>query len=239
MYSALAGWWPVLSSPGDYREEAEFYAAIINANRPGCRDVLELGSGGGNNASHLKKHFRMTLVDVSAGMLKVSRRLNPECRHARGDMRSVRLGRTFDAVFVHDAVSYLTSTRDLEKLFRTAAAHLNKGGCLLVVPDFFKETYKPVTRHGGHDRGKKSLRYLEWHFDPDPADTTFECHFAFLYKGPRGPVRIEHDRHVMGLFPKSVWIGLLRRCGFRVHAVPIFLSEEESGVYQALAALKK
>ncbi len=33
-----------------------------------------------------------------------SRELNPDCEHVLGDMRTLRLGRTFDAVFVHDAV---------------------------------------------------------------------------------------------------------------------------------------
>ncbi|MHC4615594.1 MAG: class I SAM-dependent methyltransferase, partial [Planctomycetota bacterium] len=57
--------------------------------------VLELGSGGGNNASHLKKWFDMTLVDLSPHMLEVSRALNPECSHQQGDMRTVRLGTLF------------------------------------------------------------------------------------------------------------------------------------------------
>jgi SAM-dependent methyltransferase len=237
MYSSLAEWWPVLSSPDDYREEAAFFAAIMKANCRPCHDVLELGSGGGNNASHLKKHFTMTLVDISPGMLRVSRKLNPECRHVMADMRKVRLHRTFDAVFIHDAVMYLTSIRDLTHLFRTAWIHLRKGGGALIVPDYFKETYQPVTRSGGHDRGQKSMRYLEWHFDPDPGDHTIECHFAFLLKDRR--VRIEYDKHVMGLFPKAVWLKLLRRAGFRVTIIPISHSELEPGIYQALAAVKK
>src|SRR5947199_313515 len=76
-------------------------------------EVLELGSGGGHNAVHLKARFTMTLVDLSAGMLDMSRRLNPECEHHQGDMRTVRLGRTFDAVFVHDAVDYMLTEDDL------------------------------------------------------------------------------------------------------------------------------
>jgi hypothetical protein len=55
---------------------------------------------------HLKARFAMTLVDLSGEMLAVSRRFNPECEHLQGDMRTVRLGRAFDAVFVHDAVDY-------------------------------------------------------------------------------------------------------------------------------------
>ena len=93
LYRDLADWWPVLSAPEEYAEEAQFYArTLAAASASPIRTVLELGSGGGNNALHLKQHFEMTLVDLSQGMLAVSRALNPECEHVPGDMRSVRLG---------------------------------------------------------------------------------------------------------------------------------------------------
>jgi ubiquinone/menaquinone biosynthesis C-methylase UbiE len=110
LYEELASWWPLMSSPAEYEEEAAFYGTTLAA---ACdtppRTVLELGSGGGNNASHLKAYYEMVLVEPSAGMLNVSRALNPECEHVQGDMRTVRLGRQFDAVFVHDAVVYMTT----------------------------------------------------------------------------------------------------------------------------------
>ena len=85
MYDELAGWWPLLSAPAVYAEEAELYRRLLveAADRPPVT-VLELGSGGGNNASHLKAHFQLTLVDLSPGMLAVSRELNPECEHVQG-----------------------------------------------------------------------------------------------------------------------------------------------------------
>src|SRR5690348_819924 len=97
LYGALAEWWPLISSPEDYRDEAAFFANLLAADGA-TKTVLELGSGGGNNALHLKEHFEMTLTDVSSGMLEVSRKLNPELEHIEGDMRTLRLGRTFDAV---------------------------------------------------------------------------------------------------------------------------------------------
>src|SRR6185295_7097869 len=97
LYDELAQWWPLLSDPADYVEEAAFFQAQLLAACDGSpRTMLELGSGGGNNASHLKTRFVMTLVDRSPGMLAVSRALNPECEHVEGDMRTVRLGREFD-----------------------------------------------------------------------------------------------------------------------------------------------
>src|SRR5688572_8259894 len=99
LYSEFAAWWPLLSAPEDYAFEAEFYRrTLVEACTSPPRSVLELGSGGGNNASHLKTHFEMVLVDQSPGMLEVSRQLNPECLHVTGDMRSTRLSREFDAV---------------------------------------------------------------------------------------------------------------------------------------------
>ncbi len=77
-----------MSSPADYEEEAAFYERVLIESCDGeCRHVLELGSGGGNNASHMKKRFTMVLADRSPRMLAVSRALNPECEHVEGDMR--------------------------------------------------------------------------------------------------------------------------------------------------------
>ncbi|MDQ3982493.1 MAG: class I SAM-dependent methyltransferase, partial [Actinomycetota bacterium] len=128
LYTRLAEWWPLLSPPAEYEEEAELYRELLadSAAIP-VEDVLELGSGGGNNASHLKQGFRMTLADLSPEMLAVSRRLNPECEHVRGDMRTIRLGRTFDAVFVHDAIAYMTNEDDLAAALRTVAEHCKRG----------------------------------------------------------------------------------------------------------------
>jgi hypothetical protein len=69
----------------------------------------------------------------------------------------------------------------------------------LFCPDHVQETFRPSTSHGGHDVGDRSLRYLEWSYDPDPDDTTTVTSFAFLLKDGAGPVRCEQDEHVLGL----------------------------------------
>jgi len=150
-YGDLAEWWPLISPPEEYAEEAAYAATVLSSASIPVRDVLELGSGGGHNAVHLKAHFAMTLVDLSAEMLTVSRRLNPECDHRQGDMRAVRLGRAFDAVFVHDAVDYMTSEADLRRVIETALVHCRPGGIAVFVPDHTAETFEAMTDHGGSD----------------------------------------------------------------------------------------
>ena len=141
-YGDLAVWWPLISPPEEYAEEAAFAASVLRSASIPVREVLELGSGGGHNAVHLKVSFAMTLVDLSDEMLAVSRRLNPECDHHPGDMRTVRLGRTFDAVFVHDAVDYMTSEVDLRRAVETAFAHCRPGGIAVFVPDCTRESFE-------------------------------------------------------------------------------------------------
>lgn len=237
MYEEISSWWPLLSAPADYDEEADFFRkTLVAACQPPARTLLELGSGGGNNASHLKAQFDMVLVEPSAGMLEVSRALNPECEHVQGDMRSVRLGRQFDLVFVHDAVCYMTKESDLRRAIETAFVHCRPGGAALFAPDFVRENFCPSTDHGGHDGETRGLRYLEWTWDPDPADTTYVVDYAYLLRMPDGTMRVEHDRHVEGLFTRTDWMRLLSEAGFRARAVPFEHSELAPGSHEVFVA---
>ena len=229
IYHELASWWPLLSAPEDYAEEASYYARILKEHvRRGPSRLLELGSGGGNNASHMKRAFaQVTLVDRSAGMLDVSRRLNPECEHREGDMRDVRLGRRFDCVFVHDAICYATTAADLEAVIETAFVHCEPGGAALFAPDFVRESFVPSTDHGGHDGDEgRGLRFLEWSWDPDPSDTTYCVEYALLLREPDGSVSARHDRHLEGLFPADRWMTAFADAGFTPHALWHRHSEE-------------
>ena len=216
LYDELAEWWPLFSAPEDYAEEAALFARLLtDSSDPAPRTVLELGSGGGNNAFHLKRSFEMTLVDPSAQMLAVSGALNPECAHREGDMRTVDLGRTFDAVFIHDAIMYMTSAADLEAAIRNAYRHCRAGGVALLVPDYVRETFVARTEHGGHDGDDgRSLRYLEWTVDPDLGDTTYRTDYVIVLRDRRGDSRVVEDCHIEGLFPRAEWMHLLRAAGF-------------------------
>jgi SAM-dependent methyltransferase len=239
MYEEFAAWWPLLSAPGEYAEEAAIYRRVLAEEgvRPPA-SMLELGSGGGNNASHLKADFKLTLVDRSEGMLAVSRELNPGCEHVQGDMRTVRLGRAFDAVFVHDAVNYMTTEEDLRLVMETALVHCRPGGAALFAPDHLRETFRTGTDHGGHDADGRGVRFLEWTWDPDPLDTTYLVDYAYLVRDADGSVRVAHDRHVEGLFPRATWLRLLEEVGFRARAVPVDHSELEPGSYEVFAATR-
>ena len=232
LYSDLAPWWPLMSAPADYEEEAGLYSdaldAVVNG---GVRELLELGSGGGHNASHLKKRFNLTLVDLSPSMLEVSRELNPECEHLQGDMRSVRLARSFDAVLIHDAIMYMTTREELAAALATAFHHTRPGGAALFVPDDTLETFRPATSTGGHDGGGRSMRYLEWSRAPERGATSFRCTIVYVMLEGAAPPQVVHDEHLLGLFPRVTWLEAIREVGFEARALPYrhstFTSDKE------------
>ncbi len=238
LYSDLAPWFHLLTAPEDYAEEAASYrTALVAAGDSPPRTLLELGSGGGTNASHLKADFTMTLVDLSPAMLAISRSINPDCEHLAGDMRDVRLGRIFDAVFIHDAIVYMTTVPDLARAIETAFVHCRPGGAALFCPDHTRESFRPSTAHGGHDSGDRGLRYLEWTSDPDPADTTSITDFAYLLR-EGGEVRCEYDRHVSGLFARDEWLRLITEAGFEARALPFEHSTIEPGSHEMFLGIR-
>jgi SAM-dependent methyltransferase len=227
LYSDLASWWHLISAPEEYVGEAASAASLLRTANPSTRTVLELGSGGGNNAFHLKREFEMTLVDLSDEMLAVSRELNPECEHIQGDMRTVRLDRTFDAVFVHDAIDYMITEADLRRAASTAYEHCRQGGVAVFVPDDIVENFEPGIDHGGHDAPDgRGARYLSWSSDPDPGDTSTRTDYAFMLRSSDGSVDVVHDTHEFGLFPRALWLQVLADVGFRPRSVAEMTSED-------------
>ena len=251
LYDELADWWPLVGDAAtEYAAEADIYADLLAEACDGpIESLLELGSGGGNNALHMKRRFpRLLLTDLSPGMLAASRALNPECEHRLGDMRTLRLGRTFDAVFVHDAVCYMTTEADLRRAMETAWVHCRPGGAVLFAPDYVRENFPGAsTDDGGRDEPRpaggdelcaRGLRFVEWVWDPDPEDTQYIVDYAFLLRERDGSARVVHDRHVEGLFTRKRWLDLLAEVGFEAHSEPFVHPEVEPGRHEMLVGYR-
>jgi SAM-dependent methyltransferase len=237
LYDELADWWPLMSAPSEYVEESAEYMRVLEQAAGGVpRDVLELGSGGGNNASFMKARYALTLVEPAAGMRAVSQALNPECLHAAGDMRTVRLGRTFDAVFVHDAVTYMTTESDLAAALDTVAVHLRPGGVAVIAPDATAETFHPGEELGGHDgTAGRAMRWLAWTPPLPPGATSGSSHYAFMLRERDGSVRVVADEHPFGLFPRATWLRLMDQAGLPGR---IEICHIDGRPYEVFAAVK-
>jgi len=219
LYGELASWWPLISPPDEYAHEAAYLAAVLSSTAAiGVHDVLDLGSGGGHVAFHLRDQFRLTLTDISAGMLAVSAALNPRCRGVQGDMRTMRLPERFDAVLAHDAIDYVTNAADLAQVIETAYVHCRPGGIAVFVPDYVKDDFRSLTGSGGggDDGSGRHARFTEQTWDPDPADDWVQAEYEFILTEADGTVHVIKEQHRLGAFSRDAWRRLLTSAGFAV-----------------------
>ena len=223
LYTDLAWLWPLW---GDARNEYANYcrhvASLIRhcAQRP-TSTLLDVGCGGGKNILNLKESFRVTGLDLSPTMLAQAKELNPECEFIQGDMRAFQLDRTFDAILMDDAISYMSRRADFEAAFGTAFRHLNIGGVLVATPDVTTETFQqnrtvatPATRSAAGD--DLDVVFIENTYDPDATDDHYETTIVYLIRD-QGRLRMETDHWRMGLFSLDTWRTVLHEAGFAVH----------------------
>lgn len=221
-YDQLADWWHLILPPEECSQEVAFFLSILQpyADRP-ASTLLELGAGGGSIAFWFKRAFAsMVLTDISAPILAASQRVNPECEHVVGDMRDLRVGRTFDVVFIHDAIEYMITLDDLRRALHTAALHCKPDGMVMVVPDDLRETFEDSCNHEGHDgEDGRSIRFLEWSYDPDPSDSTVITDYVFIVRDGDHESRVFHDRQVLGLFALAEWLAAFESVGLVAEVV--------------------
>jgi hypothetical protein len=226
LYHDLVDLWPLVSGPENYDEEfATFRARFERHGLESGARILHLGSGGGSIDFHLKSLYDVTGVDVSADMVAHARVVNPGVIYVEGDIRDVRLGRTFDAVLVHDAISYMTSVEELEAVYRTAAAHLEVGGLMVALPEELRSRAGRIPPDVEmHEDGDRQVAIIQTSHDEDPADHRTETTFVFVIReGDR--MRIEVDRHVSGVFTLDEFLDAMRAAGFDPRAEPWELSD--------------
>lgn len=216
LYGELAGWWPLISPPEEYAADAAVLRRVFGSAPEPVETILDLGSGGGHVACYLKDAARVTLVDISAAMLAASRELNPDCEHIQGDMLTLRLGRSFDAVLVHDAADYVTTEADLALVAATAFAHCRPGGIAVFAPDHTADTFRPGRGGGGggSDESGRQASFRERTTDPDPEDEWIESAYEFRLRAADGSVQVVRESHRLGAFRVATWIRVLTVAGF-------------------------
>ena len=202
LYSDLVWTWPIISPPGDYVPDTEFFSKIIKEySKTEPKTLLHLGCGGGHNDFTFKRYFEVIGVDISEGMLGLARKLNPEVKYNYGDMRTVRLGERFDAVAILDSINAMTTEEDLRSAFVTAYEHLRPGGIMLTIVEQLGDQFQQnTTMCTTHTSGDVEITFIQNYYDPDPSDNSYEGTFVFLIRRG-GKLEIHTDHQLAGIFP--------------------------------------
>jgi SAM-dependent methyltransferase len=141
VFANYSRYYNLLYKDKNYRGEAKFVHELLATHAPNAKSILELGCGTGIHATLLAElGYEVYGVDLSEGMLEQAQQksnsLSPELssrlQFSQGDVRNVRVDRTFDvAISLFHVISYQTSNKDLEDAIITAKIHLKPGGIFL------------------------------------------------------------------------------------------------------------
>jgi ubiquinone/menaquinone biosynthesis C-methylase UbiE len=203
-YNELAWTEDLLADPANYEGEVAGYVDLIKrtaAEPPST--LLHLGSGAGGHDWIFKRHFIVTGVDLSLGMLNKARVTHPDIEYLEGDMRTLRLNRQFDAVAIPDSIDYMASLDDLRQAIQTAAAHLKTGGVLLVVAKTEETFQNNNFAYTGEKDGVHVTLFENNRINPFRPNT-YEATFVYLIR-QQGELTIHTDHQVLGLFSQATW----------------------------------
>ena len=246
LYSDLSWLWPLWGDPTEeYARYSEHVTRLVRTyTRRSALTLLDVGCGGGKNLFNLRRHFRVTGLDLSPAMVAQARALNPGCEVVEGDMRTFALGRTFDAVLMDDAISFMDDRDDFAAAFRNAWAHLAPGGVMVATPDVTRETFVQNRTTATPSARRTTppgvdVVFVENAYDPDPADDRYEATLIYLIRR-EGALRVEVDRYSFGLFSLETWRNVLTGTGFEVDEGSYTDGEDEWTVFACVkpAAVK-
>lgn len=214
-YNELAWTEDYLADPSDYEDEVkEFTSFIRGISAEPVHTMLHLGCGAGGHDRYFKKHFQITGVDISVGMLDKAKETNPEIEYIEGDMRTIRLNRRFDCVIIPDSIDYMVSLDDLKQAIQTSAVHLKSGGVLLIAAKT-EETFQNNNFAYTGEKDDIHVTLLENNYINPYAPNTYEITMVYLIR-QKGKLTKYIEDSLAGLFPQAAWDDLLREAGFIV-----------------------
>jgi SAM-dependent methyltransferase len=203
-YNKLAWVDDLLSAPDEYENEAGHYISLIKSHCPFTPEtMLHLGSGAGGIDKVFKRHFSVTGVDLSHGMLLMARALHPDIAYIEGDMRDKRLGRMFDVVAIPDSIDYMATTNDLNRAIETATLHLKPDGILLVVGKT-SETFQNNSFVYTGEKDGINITVFENNYINPLKPYTYEAVLIYLIR-EHDRLNIYTDHHILGLFSQAKW----------------------------------
>jgi len=215
-YNQLAWTDTILARPEDFEEEATTYVNLIKPHLSATSPtMLHLGCGAGGHDFHFKRHFSVTGVDLSEGMLEIARKRNPEIQYLQGDMRTVSIDREFDVVAIPDSIMYMTTLEDLSAALSNAVAHLKRDGVLLVVAHTREEFRNNNFAYTG-EADNTHVTVLE--NNHIVSENTYEAAIVYLIR-KGGRLETHHEVHTLGLFSYDQWMRIFDRLLLKVELI--------------------
>ncbi|UOQ47373.1 class I SAM-dependent methyltransferase [Gracilibacillus caseinilyticus] len=215
VYSKLAYIYDMLMDDELYDNWQAFVEQFIKGGQ-----LLDLGCGTGRMSKRFANaHFSVTGVDLSEDMLAYAQSSSSGIQYIQQDIRELNGLHGFDAVVsLCDVINYITSTNDLETVFRNVRHCLVDGGYFIfdihslkhfaedMIGHTFSEIYEDITYVWLCEQGEEvgSVEH----------DLTF-----FLLDELTGQYQRFDEQHVQRTFAVDTYVQLLEQTGFDLQGI--------------------
>ncbi|GAC1313223.1 MAG: hypothetical protein NVSMB21_24320 [Vulcanimicrobiaceae bacterium] len=232
MYTQTAAFYDTIQAARGkaYAREAAAVADAIRERTPAAATLLDVGCGTG---AHLEAFgalgFTCRGIDLDLKMVALARSRLPEVEIGPGDMATLALGTTFDAVVsLFGTTAYARTSGHLDDAVARMAAHLAPGGTLVVEPFLAFGAYRP---------GVVDAVFVD---DPDLKIARMSLSkqtgkigildYHYLVATLKGVERY-FERHEVGLFDEAAYRTAFERAGLAFERVALPQSECGGGLY--------
>jgi len=222
IYNELAKYYLFISQVGLYgkhgheREVVIIKKLIKKHKKSKGKKLLIVASGLGLHDKFLKKDFEIIGVDKNEGMLRISRKINPDIKYKKGDMKTFKLNKKFDIVMCMDALPHLITYKNLKIALKNFSRHLKKNGLLIFSLDPVKKSFEEM-RTKKYSKNNLEVTFIEVNHRRKKKDNKFDSCFIFVIKEKGKKMKIYPDYHMGGLFEVSKIKKILSKLGFKSH----------------------
>lgn len=240
VFGSYSAYYNLLYRDKDHAGEVDYLQGLIRRYRPNARQLLDLGCGTGRHDLLLSERgYSVTGVDVSAEMLAIALENIPAAKlpnppdFIRGDLRTIRLERRFDAVIsLFHVMSYQSGNDDLRSAIATARAHLEPAGIFI-----FDCWYGPAVLSAPPTRRVKEMEderiSVTRIAEPDlhPNENLVDVHYRITVrdKASGGVEELQETHRMRYLFRPELEL-LLHEAGLRILEAREWLTGRPAGL---------
>ena len=223
----------IYTSFKDYGAEADRIAALLHAEHPSCRAVLDVGCGTGEHARLLTaRGYHVDGLDLDPDLLRAAATKNPASRFYHADMCAFAVDRRYDAVLcLFSSIGYARTLERVVEALICFRLHLAPGGVVVVEPWFTPEAARPG-RTTSRTVDSPPLRIVRTS-RLDVTGRLSRVTFEYEVFGPHGRTHAT-ELHELGLFTVGEMTGAFAAAGLSVSYDPSGLTGR--GLYVGRAA---
>lgn len=206
----------------DYRAETAELDRIIKESCPTARTLLDVACGTGAHLAELRQRYEVEGADLSPAMLAVARARLPGIPLHHADMRTLDLGRSFDAVIcLFSSIGYVTEPSEMRSTVARLAAHVAPGGVLILDgwlrPDEWREGYRPEPDIARDDEVLVVRLARSWR-----EGNVTEMDMHHLVQTAAG-IDYFVERHRLALTPTAGYVSAMETAGLTTRVIPNYM----------------